>query len=112
MRPSISALIKPLYPALVNGPNVQNYPMIYGMGRNLYFVDHMYLDETNPAIQSKFNRFEGDFIANLVRYLIVSGNKPEDITILALYAAQLLYIRPLLIASKTAGVKLTTVDNY
>jgi hypothetical protein len=75
MRPSISALIKPLYPALINGQNVLNLKSIFGMGRNLYFVDHNYEDETNPVIQSKLNRFEGDFITNLVRYLISYGSK-------------------------------------
>jgi superfamily I DNA and/or RNA helicase len=112
MSPNISALIKPLYPDLENGQDVFNYPNIFGMGRNLYFIDHTYYDETNSAIQSKYNKFEGEFITNLTRYLVSKGNRTQDITILTLYSAQLLHIRELLMYANLKGVKLTNVDSY
>ncbi|KAF9106328.1 hypothetical protein BGX27_009209 [Mortierella sp. AM989] len=97
MRPEISNLIrKSLYPDLVDGPNVREYPPLSGMGANLFFMDHKHPEDSKDqyGMQSYANTFEVNMVEALVQYLIKNGyDKPGDIAVLTPYLGQLSKLR-------------------
>jgi hypothetical protein len=55
MRPEISTMMKFIYPELKDHQSVTTFPNIKGMGKNLFFLDHNFNEDTNEMMQSKFN---------------------------------------------------------
>ncbi|KAF8951398.1 hypothetical protein BGZ52_012085, partial [Haplosporangium bisporale] len=97
MRPCISNLIRgPLYPDLVDGGGVREYPPVCGMGKDLYFMNHAHPEDAKDAygMQSFSNRFEVQMAKALATYLIKNGyDQPGDIAILTPYLGQLSKLR-------------------
>ena len=116
MRPEISALIRPIYPDLLDFPKVHTYPSVRGVARDIYFIDHqIYEDNLQEDSTSRTNKHEAMFVAEFARYLMKQGYDGKDITILTFYMGQkfkiLDYLRKAGIGSGH-GVRCTTVDKY
>uniref|UniRef100_A0A8C2WIA0 Zinc finger NFX1-type containing 1 n=1 Tax=Cyclopterus lumpus TaxID=8103 RepID=A0A8C2WIA0_CYCLU len=113
MRPEIACLLTPhIYAKLENHPSVLDYDSIKGLDTNLFFVEHTNLEEEINDGKSHQNRHEAMFVVSLCRYLIFQGYKPEQITILTTYTAQLYCLRNLMPAKQFTGVKVHVVDKY
>ena len=48
-------MMKFIYPELKDHQSVTTFPNIKGMGKNLFFLDHNFNEDTNEMMQSKFN---------------------------------------------------------
>lgn len=113
MRPEIAKLIVPaVYSKLDNHPSVENFPNVQGVDCNLYFIDHHHEEE--EVHDSKVNRHEVSYIISLARHLILNGYKPEDITILAAYSAQMfaLWEERKRSTHLLKDVRVAVLDNY
>ncbi|KAG0067610.1 hypothetical protein BGZ92_005099, partial [Podila epicladia] len=103
MRPCISNLIRrPLYPDLLDGRNVHDYPPVCGMGQDLFFMHHDHPEDAKDiyGMQSCSNNFEVNMAKALATYLIKNGyDKPGDIAILTPYLGQLSKLRDALKSS-------------
>ncbi|KAF9280320.1 hypothetical protein BGZ74_002628, partial [Mortierella antarctica] len=97
MRPCISNLIRqPLYPDLLDGGGVHDYPPVSGMGQDLFFMHHDHPEDAKDiyGMQSCSNSFEVNMAKALATYLIKNGyDKPGDIAILTPYLGQLSKLR-------------------
>ncbi|XP_069362838.1 NFX1-type zinc finger-containing protein 1-like [Maniola hyperantus] len=114
MRPEISALIAPaIYPDLQNHPSVSEFPDVRGVTCNVFFFTHDYKEEVEGDSASKLNQNEGDMVLGLANYLMQQGYQPEDVTILAAYSGQMLYMKKQSFKyPHLSQVKITVVDNY
>lgn len=103
MRPCISNLIRrPLYPDLIDGNNVHDYPPVCGMGSDLYFMHHDHPEDSKDmyGMQSYSSSFEVSMAEALAAYLIKNGyDQPGDIAILTPYLGQLSKLRDALKSS-------------
>ncbi|KAI8072336.1 P-loop containing nucleoside triphosphate hydrolase protein [Gongronella butleri] len=90
MRPSIRALINPIYsdPPLQDHAAVSQYPDVRGMAENMFFLAHEELEESQQETASKSNPHEAQMAACLAMYLLKQGYKPNEITIITMYAGQ------------------------
>ncbi|CAM9213606.1 unnamed protein product [Ectocarpus sp. 6 AP-2014] len=96
MRPEIADLIRPaVYPNLKDARQVQKYPPVKGMRRNLFFWDHAVPeDKSGTVASSKTNRHEAKLVSGLVQYLLKQGYTDHgDITVLTPYLGQLFVLR-------------------
>ncbi|KAF9975513.1 hypothetical protein BGZ73_000817 [Actinomortierella ambigua] len=92
MRPEICNLVRhTLYPQLIDGEKVLEYPDVYGMASNLFFMDHHHPEDSRDqyGIQSYANTFEAQMVHGLVRHLIKNGYHQSDIAVLTPYLGQL-----------------------
>lgn len=120
MRPEISRVVREIYPTLADADSVLNFPNVLGMNnKNYFFLNHDFKEDQLVHIQSKTNPKEADMIIRFTNYLLQQNYKPGDITILSLYAGQLLTIKSKIMNDKRfprdhplRGVRITTVDNY
>ncbi|XP_060580714.1 NFX1-type zinc finger-containing protein 1-like [Ruditapes philippinarum] len=112
MRPSISSLVKHIYPDLSDHSSVTSYPDIKGVSANLFLVDHENEEKTDDDIRSYSNVYEAQYVAELCRYLLLQGYERHEITILTTYTGQLMCIRKCMPKDQFNGVKVTVVDNY
>lgn len=91
MKPELRSILNPFYPELVDHPSVESIrqrPDIPGMGgRNCWFFDHNWPEDTNPNF-SKFNEQEAGMITNFFGYLVANGTPAENITVLTFYNGQ------------------------
>ncbi|KAG0025767.1 hypothetical protein BGZ81_006855 [Podila clonocystis] len=103
MRPCISNLIRrPLYPDLLDGEDVHNYPPVCGMGQDLFFMHHDHPEDAKNlyGMQSYSSTFEVNMAKALATYLIKNGyDRPGDIAILTPYLGQLSKLRDALKSS-------------
>ena len=112
MRPEICDLVRgTIYPHLKDGKCVQDYPMVKGLARNVYWVDHTIPESVGEGETSKENSFEVDYVLKLASHLIKNGNSPNDITILTAYAAQAAKIKSSL-KKPNSTVKVAVLDSY
>ncbi|CAL8143346.1 unnamed protein product [Orchesella dallaii] len=112
MRPEIADLIVgPIYKELFNHPKVLEYPSVKGVTKNLFFLTHSQLEDTDVELQSKSNFYEANFLCGFTDYLLQQGYKPSQITILTTYTGQMFLLKKLISAS-CIGVRITCVDNY
>lgn len=113
MRPEISDLIREtIYPYLHDDRSVKNYPDVLGMSKNLFFINHSQPESTQSEETTKTNTYEAEFLIQLAKFLIASGHKPQQITILAPYLGQFNLIKGLLHKSRLAGIQTVVVDNF
>ncbi|KAF6210868.1 hypothetical protein GE061_013979 [Apolygus lucorum] len=116
MRPEIAALICPaIYRSLTNSPNVEQYPDVTGMKKNVFFFSHSYPEQVGFDSESKYNPKEADMLLSICYYLIRQGYDPKDITVLSTYLEQDRYIkktRDNQYPSSVKDVNCTVVDNY
>lgn len=74
MRPEISEIVRIIYPELKDSETVLGRRNVRGMGgKNIFFWNHDYREETDPNIQSKLNIKEAEFILLFSRYLLQQG---------------------------------------
>ncbi|XP_012266799.2 NFX1-type zinc finger-containing protein 1-like [Athalia rosae] len=114
MRPEISALLTPsIYEKLSNHISVYSHPMVKGMNKSLFFLNHSNEESRSSDIESVSNPFEVKFLLALAKHLRFQGYAPKEITILSTYNGQLFKFKE---AAKNIPilreVRLTTVDNY
>lgn len=114
MRPELAGLIYPLiYHNVTNHPSVFKFPDVAGVGKNLFFIDHSVNEEYKSQSKSYLNPYEANVLLALANYLVQQGYSTKDISILASYSAQQLYLiqhhskYPLI-----NGIQIQSIDNY
>ncbi|XP_025196987.1 NFX1-type zinc finger-containing protein 1-like isoform X1 [Melanaphis sacchari] len=90
MRPEISALMKPIYPFLMDHKSVKHRSNIGGVTKNIYFIHHKVPEEKEIGSNSHKNIHEVKFFIEFARYLTSQGYHQNQITILVTYRDQLL----------------------
>jgi superfamily I DNA and/or RNA helicase len=70
MRPEISKMMNLIYPNLKNHESVTNYPSVKGLQKNLFFLNHKFLESSNELMQSKLNTEEAKLVVRFVQYLL------------------------------------------
>ncbi|KAI0532081.1 hypothetical protein GGR58DRAFT_491534 [Xylaria digitata] len=99
MHPSISDLIRQtLYPSLVDGGVVAQYPEVLGMKKRLFWFQHAIpedrVQQQDPTSTSHTNSFEIDMTVALVQHLVRQGTYgPDDIAVITPYLGQLHRLR-------------------
>ncbi|XP_041361600.1 NFX1-type zinc finger-containing protein 1-like [Gigantopelta aegis] len=112
MRPSISRIMKHIYPDLRDDASVLDYPNILGVCSNVFFISHSVTEQKNNELISHLNIFEAKYVIALCLYLIKQGYSPSKITILTTYSAQVAYLKQNMPKETFHGVRVTAVDNY
>ena len=115
MRPEIARLIHPsIYKRLQDAEEVQKYPRVMGVGKDVFFIEHHELEEPNELndMKSHVNKFEAEYIVELCHYLLKQGYSPYDITILTMYRGQLLEFRKRMQREHFEGVRVAAVDDF
>ena len=125
MRPEISALMKHIYDDLENHESVEKYEDIKGMKKNMFFINHSYMEDSCNQSHSHVNEHEAKFLVALCRHLMQQGYRADQITLLTTYTGQMYAIRDCLQEedaikeplkpendSSFRGVRVTTVDNF
>lgn len=93
MRPEIAELITPsIYKTLYNHESVYEHPVVKGLEKNLYFLNHTNR-EINHNDDSWINEHESKFFIAFANHLIKQGYEPGEITILCTYTGQLFELR-------------------
>ncbi len=73
---------------------MEGRPDIRGVdGKNVFFFNHNFPEETNPSLQSKQNSQEAMFLLYFARYLTQQKYAGAQITVLSLYTGQLLLMK-------------------
>lgn len=63
MRPEISEIVKIIYPKLQDSAAMEGRPNVRGLGgKNIFFFNHKFPEETDTNCQSKLNPKEAEFI--------------------------------------------------
>ena len=112
MRPEISELISPIYPALIDHEVVKGYEVLYGVRENIFFIDHnIPEDNADSDNTTKTHKYEASYLAHLANYLVNRGYGANEITILTFYQGQKFCILDQL---RRIGIRLrvSTVDKY
>uniref|UniRef100_A0A2S2P903 NFX1-type zinc finger-containing protein 1 n=2 Tax=Schizaphis graminum TaxID=13262 RepID=A0A2S2P903_SCHGA len=116
MRPEIAGLVAPvIYPHLRNHASVMERPNVKGVGMNVFCMTHNVHEEKNYELSSFVNSAEAKFLVALANYLLKQGYYPEDITIMAMYNAQVVYISNLIKSppfEHLADIRVSSVDGY
>ena len=125
MRPEIATLMKHIYDDLENHESVEKYEDIKGMKKNMFFINHKYIEEPGNQSHSHVNEHEAKFLVALCRYLLQQGYKADKITLLTTYTGQMYAIRDCLQEEdaireshraendpSVGCVRVTTVDNF
>ena len=115
MRPEISKLLCPtIYKHLLDHADVKGYDSVLGIGKNVFFVDHVHLEEHHGSSDTKnhVNKFEADFIVELCHYLLKQGYSPSEITILTMYRGQLFELKSKMKKKNFEGVRVAAVDDF
>ncbi|XP_041361357.1 NFX1-type zinc finger-containing protein 1-like [Gigantopelta aegis] len=112
MRPSISRIVKHIYPDLRDDASVQDYPNIMGVFSNVFFISHSEPEEKNEELISHLNIYEAKYVIALCLYLIKQGYSRSRITVLTTYSAQVAYLKRNMAKETFQGVMVTDVDNY
>ena len=125
IRPEIATLMKHIYDDLENHESVEKYEDIKGMKKNMFFIDHQYIEESGNQSHSHVNEHEAKFLVALCRYLLQQGYKADQITLLTTYTRQMYAIRDCLQEEdaireslraendpSVGCVRVTTVDNF
>lgn len=114
MHPEIADISRAgTYPYLIDHETTKTHPPITGMIDRLYWLNHEHLEEnpdkSSPYSKSHCNRFEVDFCAAFVQYLIEqNGYGLGDIVILTPYNGQLAALTSRL--QQNCSVRLTDAD--
>ncbi|EDO29256.1 predicted protein, partial [Nematostella vectensis] len=91
MRPEFSALLKDIYPNLKdNLPRVSQNKPLECLDKSMFFWTHNHPEKKERTIT---NEEEADMVASLVLYLLSSGCKPNEVTVLAAYSGQVKILR-------------------
>jgi hypothetical protein len=110
MRPEFSNLLRGIYPDLQdNLDKVSKHEPAEGLLKSMVFWNH---DKPEAVGRSKSNVEECRRAVLLAEYLMITGIKSEQITILAAYQGQVSEIRNLITQRKISKVQVSTIDRY
>ncbi|VVC39306.1 Hypothetical protein CINCED_3A008626 [Cinara cedri] len=116
MRPEIAGLVAPvIYPHLRNHPSVEDRPHVIGVDKDVFCITHNVHENKDYKLSSFKNENEAKFLVALADYLLKQGYYSEDITIMAMYNAQVSYISDLIklpIYEHLENIRITSVDGY
>ena len=113
MRPDISVLMKHFYDKPIrNHASVHLFNNIVGFERNIFFLNHDKLEKNVRSTQSKFNKFESDYLGQLCLYITRQNYEQTRITVITMYSEQMSMIRRTLKQIGLSQVTVSTVDNY
>ncbi|XP_029345817.1 NFX1-type zinc finger-containing protein 1 [Acyrthosiphon pisum] len=116
MRPEIAGLVAPtIYPYLRNHASVMERPHVKGVGMDIFCITHNVHEEKNYELSSFVNSVEANYLVALANYLLKQGYYPEDVTIMAMYNAQVIYITNLINSppfEHLANIRVSSVDAY
>ena len=116
MRPEIAELLlqAKIYSRLENHNSVKDYKHVFGIGKDLFFIDHHAPEKSNPDgdMRSHVNYYEADYLVALCRYLLKQGYSPAQITILTMYRGQLLELKRRMWRADFEGVRVAAVDDF
>ncbi|EDO34739.1 predicted protein, partial [Nematostella vectensis] len=91
MRPEFSALLHDIYPKLEdNLPRVSQNKPLGCLDKSMFFWTHNHTEKKERTIT---NEKEAEMVASLVLYLLSSGCKPNEVTVLAAYLGQVKTLR-------------------
>ncbi|KAF9967370.1 hypothetical protein BGZ70_009832 [Mortierella alpina] len=96
MRPEICDVVRhALYPELVDGEDVFEYPDVPGMATNVFFMSHQYPEDARDQYLalSASNTFEAKMVKALVLHLLRNGCEPSSIAVLTPFIRQLTKLR-------------------
>ncbi|KAG0028963.1 hypothetical protein BGZ82_008171 [Podila clonocystis] len=99
MRPEICDMVRhTLYPKLIDGGKVLEYPNVSGMATNLFFMSHCYPEDRRDQYLalSASNTFEAKMVKALVQHLLKNGYQQSNIAVLTPYISQLTKLRDML----------------
>ena len=101
MHPSISDLVrKTIYPELKDHASVQHHPLVAGLTKRLFWLDHSQPETESEFETSHSNTFEVEMTTSLVSHIVRQGcYRSEDIVVLTPYLGQLLALRRALASS-------------
>lgn len=112
MHPLLADLIRPnIYAQLTDAPNVQHFPeMVHGMPGRLLFVDHRHVERARGP--SRINFVEAQMVQRLCAYLLEQGHRPDDITVLCAYRAQIAQLEMPRRSGQCYGCAIAVVDGF
>ena len=111
MRPSISELVRHIYPYLTDAPSVHKYGHVRGVCHDLFFVQHPF-HETSDGCSFK-NVREAKYAIDICRYLLSQEYQPTQLVVLTTYGGQLKELQSQM--SKCEGmddVRACVVDSF
>ena len=112
MRPSISRLILPIYPDLIDHQTTMKRPRICGFTTSVHFITHEAPERCKDDLMSPENPHEVAIILHLAALCQGMGYAQSRITVLSAYVGQLLLLRAAFTACGLDKVLVTTVDSY
>ena len=112
MRPEIARLMKFIYDDLRNHLSVESFEDVWGVSKNIFFIDHQQPEKSDDELKSHSNKHEAEYIVALCQYLLRQGYDSSRITVLTTYTGQLLQLKRLMPKAQFQGVRLCTVDNF
>ncbi|XP_034248079.1 NFX1-type zinc finger-containing protein 1-like isoform X2 [Thrips palmi] len=115
MRPTISRLVRSVYPNLVDHPSTFNRPRVSGVDLDepVWFIDHG--NEEQEEGKSYKNPEEAAIAVELANYLLLQNNDVRKITILTTYRRQLRLLKQLLqehANDELKNLRISTVDGF
>jgi hypothetical protein len=82
MRPEIAEMVRvQTYPTLLDHESVRKYPQVLGVCKNVVFIDHANLEDSEKRSSSfdnqktKANEHEANLVVELTRYFLLQGCK-------------------------------------
>lgn len=108
MHPSISRLIREtIYPGLHDDPSVNQYPLVQGVAKRLFWIDHQHAE--NGSDREDFTSYSNDheigMTVALVSHLVRQGKyQSDDIAVITPYLGQFIKLRRKLSASFTITI--------
>ena len=114
MRPSISRLLRHIYPNLKDDDSVNLHDEVKGVSSSIFFLNHNHPEENNADTMSHHNKYEAEMIIGLCKYLLLQGYNPKQITLLTPYSGQLYLMKKLMDKEKNTfnSVYAAVVDNF
>lgn len=112
MRPEVADLLRPrIYRDLTDHQSVKCRGGVAGIAKPVFFISHDVMEQQSMGGKSKQNVHEADFLVALCNYILKRRYKPEQITILTMYSAQVSALQHAA-TENMEKVKITTVDNF
>ncbi|KAJ8042127.1 NFX1-type zinc finger-containing protein 1 [Holothuria leucospilota] len=115
MRPEISHLLKihkDFYPDLKDHDTVAEYEDVWGIDKNLFFIDHSFTEDLSDNAKSRSNYHEATFLYALFKYLLKQGYSSSQITILTAYRGQVRTFSQIMEGKHFREARVCPIDNF
>ncbi|KAJ1548785.1 hypothetical protein HK405_015099 [Cladochytrium tenue] len=96
MRPEIADFVRQcIYPKLVDGENVKEYPPVRGVRCNTFWIDHTHAEDRahGEKTHSASNEYEVEYVVAMLRHLLNQGYAAKEVVVLCPYVGQFLKLR-------------------